>query len=560
MGDPVRRARLGAAARALVDANRGAKDKTLERHRRAAAARRPARRRPSVPSGPLSVLSAVYGGSHVCGAPGINSVRTRGAGSIVPVISVGNLVVGGSGKTPVVAALARLLRDMGERPAILSRGYAAGGATTAWSSSATERVLVPVERSGDEPQMLARALAGSPVLVCAGSLSGRPARRAALRLHGVDPRRRVSASAAGADDRPAARVACGSRRASPAVRPAARSRSMRRAPPMRCSCHGTSDEAARGRRVRWASPRRSVWTTTFGALRPLGEGEAPVPAGCARGGRGRHRAAGAFLRALFARRAGMSSPSCVFAIITGSRRSDLARDRTTSRRTARARAVVTTEKDAVASRRRTAWWAALPMHDRDRAGATEFAAWLRGRTRAVAPSGAAARHAGEISSRAVGGARRPRVRARAADVRRCAPAAARSAASCTSWTAFIAASRSTTWPRASPTRSAAERARDRAARCSRTSAALLLELIKFGTLSESQMLRRTRNRGRRARAPGVSAGPRRAVLHRTLRLLGDAGDRARAARASRCRCWRGRSTTRICTTCSSASARARATR
>jgi len=40
-----------------------------------------------------------------------------------PVISVGNLVVGGSGKTPFVKALAHLLRDMGERPAILSRGY-----------------------------------------------------------------------------------------------------------------------------------------------------------------------------------------------------------------------------------------------------------------------------------------------------------------------------------------------------------------------------------------------------------------------------------------------------
>ena len=39
-----------------------------------------------------------------------------------PVISVGNLSVGGSGKTPVVAYLARLLTAQGERPAILSRG------------------------------------------------------------------------------------------------------------------------------------------------------------------------------------------------------------------------------------------------------------------------------------------------------------------------------------------------------------------------------------------------------------------------------------------------------
>ena len=41
-----------------------------------------------------------------------------------PVISVGNLAVGGRGKTPLTASIARMLRDLGERPAILSRGYA----------------------------------------------------------------------------------------------------------------------------------------------------------------------------------------------------------------------------------------------------------------------------------------------------------------------------------------------------------------------------------------------------------------------------------------------------
>lgn len=83
-----------------------------------------------------------------------------------PVISVGNLVVGGSGKTPVVAALSRLLLDMGERPAILSRGYARRNASdgVVVVSDGIE-VLATVEESGDEPQMLARSLAGVPVLV-----------------------------------------------------------------------------------------------------------------------------------------------------------------------------------------------------------------------------------------------------------------------------------------------------------------------------------------------------------------------------------------------------------
>jgi tetraacyldisaccharide 4'-kinase len=96
-----------------------------------------------------------------------------------PVISVGNLSVGGSGKTPVVAALARLLLEAGQRPAILSRGYArrrmSDGVVVV---SDGVRVLEPVERSGDEPQMLARALPTVPVLVCPDRfLAGRVAER-----------------------------------------------------------------------------------------------------------------------------------------------------------------------------------------------------------------------------------------------------------------------------------------------------------------------------------------------------------------------------------------------
>jgi len=96
-----------------------------------------------------------------------------------PVISVGNLSVGGSGKTPIVAALARMLLDRGQRPAILSRGYARRHATDGVVVvSDRNRVLEPVENSGDEPQMLARALPGVPVLVCADRhLAGRLAEK-----------------------------------------------------------------------------------------------------------------------------------------------------------------------------------------------------------------------------------------------------------------------------------------------------------------------------------------------------------------------------------------------
>ena len=86
----------------------------------------------------------------------------------VPVISVGNLVVGGSGKTPVTAALAQLLLDAGERPAILSRGYRRRTrADDVVVVSDGGRLLASVHESGDEPQMLARILEGVPVVVCA---------------------------------------------------------------------------------------------------------------------------------------------------------------------------------------------------------------------------------------------------------------------------------------------------------------------------------------------------------------------------------------------------------
>jgi tetraacyldisaccharide 4'-kinase len=85
----------------------------------------------------------------------------------VPVISVGNIGVGGRGKTPAVAEIARLLIAAGERPAILSRGYARrireDGVVVV---SDGRHLLSDVERSGDEPMMLARAVPDAAVFVC----------------------------------------------------------------------------------------------------------------------------------------------------------------------------------------------------------------------------------------------------------------------------------------------------------------------------------------------------------------------------------------------------------
>jgi tetraacyldisaccharide 4'-kinase len=106
-----------------------------------------------------------------------------------PVISVGNLAAGGSGKTPLVASIARLLLERGERPSILSRGYArrvAGSGVTVVSDGS--RVLADLDHAGDEPLMLARMLPGVPVLVSARRYeSGRVAEeRFGVTLHLLD--------------------------------------------------------------------------------------------------------------------------------------------------------------------------------------------------------------------------------------------------------------------------------------------------------------------------------------------------------------------------------------
>lgn len=84
-----------------------------------------------------------------------------------PVVSVGALAAGGSGKTPVAAHVAALLASMGERPAVLSRGYArtrrADGVVVV---SDGRGVRADLAAAGDEPLMLARALPEAAVLVC----------------------------------------------------------------------------------------------------------------------------------------------------------------------------------------------------------------------------------------------------------------------------------------------------------------------------------------------------------------------------------------------------------
>ncbi len=89
----------------------------------------------------------------------------------IPVVLVGNITVGGTGKTPLVALLAEQFVQTGFRPAIISRGYGGRrGVGPAVVSNGSRVLLGPLE-AGDEPWMLARMLPGVPVVVGADRVS-----------------------------------------------------------------------------------------------------------------------------------------------------------------------------------------------------------------------------------------------------------------------------------------------------------------------------------------------------------------------------------------------------
>ncbi|MDF0522090.1 tetraacyldisaccharide 4'-kinase [Bradyrhizobium yuanmingense] len=99
------------------------------------------------------------------GAITARRMSRQGVDAGIPVICVGNYHVGGAGKTPTVLALTKLLRDLGETPVVLSRGY--GGRLKG-------PVMVDRERHdaadvGDEPLMMARDV---PVVVARDRLDG----------------------------------------------------------------------------------------------------------------------------------------------------------------------------------------------------------------------------------------------------------------------------------------------------------------------------------------------------------------------------------------------------
>src|SRR4051812_18187951 len=115
-------------------------------------------KKPGAAAALLSPAAAIYG------AVAARRFARPGERAGVPVICVGNLTVGGAGKTPTAIALARLLIGAGEKPMFLTRGY--GGTLPGPITIRSRHAAAEV---GDEPLLLARI---APTIVARDRVAG----------------------------------------------------------------------------------------------------------------------------------------------------------------------------------------------------------------------------------------------------------------------------------------------------------------------------------------------------------------------------------------------------
>ncbi|MCX5774109.1 MAG: tetraacyldisaccharide 4'-kinase, partial [Fusobacteria bacterium] len=98
----------------------------------------------------------------------LNSEKVEG----VEVICIGNITVGGTGKTPIVQYFAKKYINEGKKVAIVSRGYKGKRSVDPLIVSNYENIIATVEESGDEPYLHAIALPKIPVIVARKRIEG----------------------------------------------------------------------------------------------------------------------------------------------------------------------------------------------------------------------------------------------------------------------------------------------------------------------------------------------------------------------------------------------------
>lgn len=113
----------------------------------------------------LYLLSLLYGGLQKIRTHAFQQNLLSSRQLACKVICVGNITVGGTGKTPMTMLVARAVRDLGWQPAIVSRGYRGRAERQGGIVSDGQSIRMGPERAGDEPYMMAAMLHGIPVIV-----------------------------------------------------------------------------------------------------------------------------------------------------------------------------------------------------------------------------------------------------------------------------------------------------------------------------------------------------------------------------------------------------------
>ncbi len=134
-------------------------------------------------SGLLKPVSAAFLAGSYCRIMSYNLGLLKQKHFAQPVISVGNLTVGGTGKTPIVVDICQRLSDSGHKVGILSRGYKRLSRASSVIVSAGQGPITSCADAGDEPYMMALSCPQAVVIVGASRTT---AAAMAIQDHGCD--------------------------------------------------------------------------------------------------------------------------------------------------------------------------------------------------------------------------------------------------------------------------------------------------------------------------------------------------------------------------------------
>lgn len=113
----------------------------------------------------LFLLSLIYGGVVKIRETFYQKGVLRSTRLPCPVISIGNLTLGGTGKTPMTIYVAKLVKRLGYKVTVISRGYKGKGEKTGGIVSNGQTILMEADTAGDESFMMATKLKNIPVVI-----------------------------------------------------------------------------------------------------------------------------------------------------------------------------------------------------------------------------------------------------------------------------------------------------------------------------------------------------------------------------------------------------------